>query len=116
MAAISWNLEQIGPNSALHTGTTQDMCVQDIIGIYAKLRVPGPEQRFDNTFRILLQWRRLQTNRTHIGPTLHVGPNKDGFHAVMVKQFVVNENITCENLHARLMVCAYKHNNHISQV
>ena len=52
------------------------MCLQNIIGISAKLRVLGPGQIFDNTFRILLLWRRqLQTNRTHIDPTLHVGPN-----------------------------------------
>ena len=44
------------PNFALHSRTTQDMCVQDIIGISAKLRALGPEQ-------------------THIGPTHYVGPN-----------------------------------------
>ena len=50
MAAISWNLEQLGPNSALQSGTTQDVCVQNIIGISLKLRVLGPAQRFENTF------------------------------------------------------------------
>ena len=54
------------------------MCVQNILGIYAKFMALDPEHRFDNTFWILLMWRqqqRLQTNQTHIGPTLHVGPN-----------------------------------------
>ena len=49
------------------------MCLQNTIGISAKLRSLGPEQRFENTFWILQ--RRLQTNQTHISPTLHVGPN-----------------------------------------
>ena len=73
----SWNIEQLGPNFALHSGTTQDRCLQNIIRISAKLRVQGTGQRFDNTFWILLMRRRqqLQTNQTHIGPTLHVGPN-----------------------------------------
>ena len=30
MAAISRNLEQLGPNFALYSRTTQDMCVQNI--------------------------------------------------------------------------------------
>ena len=53
------------------------MCVQNIIVISAKLRVLGSGKRFGNTFWILLLlWRRLlQTNQTHTGPTLHVGPN-----------------------------------------
>ena len=54
MAAILQNLEQIGPNYALHSGTTQDMGLQNIIGISAKLRALGPEQRFKHTFWILL--------------------------------------------------------------
>ena len=76
MATILRNLEQVGQIYALHTETAQDMCVQNIIGISAKFRVLGPEQKFNNTFWIFLQRRRrLQTNQTHIGPTLHVGPN-----------------------------------------
>ena len=77
MAATLRNLEQLGPNYALYTGTTQDMCVHNIIGISAKLRALGPEQRFYNTFWILLL--RLQTNQTrvHVGRTLHVGPNNN---------------------------------------
>ena len=77
MTAISRNLKQLGPNFALHSGTTQDMSVQSIIGISAKLRALGPEQRFNNTLWILLM-RRLQTNQTHIGPKLHVGPKYIG--------------------------------------
>ena len=82
MAGISRNLEQLGPSFALYSGTTQDMCLQNIIGISAKLRALGPGQRFDNTFWILRR-RWLQTNQTHIGPTLHVGPkliNKQDCH------------------------------------
>ena len=71
MAANSWNLEQLGP---LHGETTQDMCLQNIIGISAKLRALGSGQKFDNTFWILLMRRRwrLQTNQTHIGPTMFI--------------------------------------------
>ena len=78
MAAILLNLEQLNPNFALHAGATQDMRLRNIIGISAKLRVLGPEQRFDNTFWILLMWRSrwlFQTNQTYIGPTLHVEHN-----------------------------------------
>ena len=78
MATISWNLEQLGPNFALHTATTQDMCVhQDL----CKLRALSPEQRFDNTFLDppTQPWR-LQTNQTHIGPTLHVESNDKQEH------------------------------------
>ena len=69
MATILQNLDQMGP--------TQDMCLQNIIGISAKLKVLGPGQRFEKTFWILLLLlrQRLQTNQTHIGPILHVGPN-----------------------------------------
>ena len=49
------------------------MCLQNFIGISAKLRALGPGQRFDYKFWILQQW--LQTYQTHIGPTLHVGLN-----------------------------------------
>ena len=69
MAAISWNLEHLGPNFALHSRTTQDTCVQNIMGISAKLRGLGPEQRSPYTFWILMR-RRLQTNQKYIGPTL----------------------------------------------
>ena len=45
------------------------------MGISVKLRALGPGQRINNTFWILvLQGRWLQTNQTHIGPTLYVGP------------------------------------------
>ena len=46
------NLDQLGPNFALHSGTTHDMCKQNIMGISAKLRALGPRQRFDYTFWI----------------------------------------------------------------
>ena len=48
MAVILWNLEQLGPNFALHSGTTQDMCLQNIIRISLKLRVLGLAQKFKN--------------------------------------------------------------------
>ena len=86
MAAILQNLYHLGPNFALHSRTTQDMCVQNIIGISAKLRALARSQRFSYTFRILRRRRRLQTNRTHIGPHIHVGPNK------------VNQNILLQTL------------------
>ena len=41
MAAISLNPEYLGLNFALHSGTTQGTCVQNIIGISAKLRAVG---------------------------------------------------------------------------
>ena len=48
MAAILWNLEQLGRNFALHSGTTQDMCLQHMIGITVILRMlhvdPGQKQ------------------------------------------------------------------------
>ena len=73
MAAILRNLEQLGPNFALHSGTTQDMCVWNIIRISLKLRALGPAQRFEDTFWILLPLRWLQSYQTHIGPTIQRG-------------------------------------------
>ena len=70
MVTISQNLEQSGPNFALHSGTTQDMCMKNIIKISGKFRVLGPEQRFD-------LHRQLQSHQSHIDPTLHVGPNNE---------------------------------------
>ena len=76
MAAILWNLEQFGPTFALHSGITQDICLQNMTGISVNLRAlhVGPKQRFEHTFWIL-QRRRLHTRQTHIGPTFHVGPD-----------------------------------------
>ena len=37
MAAISQNVEQLGPYFAPQSGTTQDICVQNIIGISLKI-------------------------------------------------------------------------------
>ena len=69
ITAISRNLKQLGQNFALHSGTNQDMRVQNIIGISTKLRVLGSEQRLYNTFGILQMWRqRLQTIQTHMVP------------------------------------------------
>ena len=68
------NLEHLGPNCALHSGTTQDMRAQNIMGISAKLRGLAKGQRSPYTFWILT-WRRLQTNEKHIGLHIHVGPN-----------------------------------------
>ena len=76
MAVISQNLEQqLGPNFALHSDTTKDMCLQSIIGISAKLRVLGPSQRFDNTLILDPAAAAASMLSKHIGPTLHVGPN-----------------------------------------
>ena len=81
MVVVSWNLEELGQTLALHSGTTQDMFLQNFIGISVKLKVPDPEQRFEHTFRILLHFLRrrqqLQTYQIHILITLYVGPNKD---------------------------------------
>ena len=63
MAAISQKFEQLGPNIALHSRSAQDMCLQIIIGISAKLRALGSKQRFENTCWILCR-RRFQTNQT----------------------------------------------------
>ena len=38
MAAILWNLEQLGQNFALHSKTTHGMCMQNMIGISATLK------------------------------------------------------------------------------
>ena len=70
MAAFSQNLEHLGRNFALHSETTQVMCMQNIIEITVIIRV----QRFEHTF-CLQRRRRLQTYQTYIDPTLHVGPN-----------------------------------------
>ena len=77
MAAISRNLEQIDLNFPLYSGTTQNMRLQFIIEIPVKFRSLRPEQRFDNTFWILLMQQRqqIQTNQTLICPTLQVEPN-----------------------------------------
>ena len=75
MATISRNLEQLARNFALHSRTTEYMCLQNIIGISVKMRALGPGQRLQRTFWILWR-RRLQRYEKHIGPTLHVGPNK----------------------------------------
>ena len=47
MATISRNLEQLGPNFALHSLTTQDLGLQNIIGISTKMRALGLGQRYD---------------------------------------------------------------------
>ena len=64
-------------NCALHFGTTQNMCPQNMIGISVILRMLDPGQRFRYTFWILRWWQhqRLQRyqNHIHVGPTLHVG-------------------------------------------
>ena len=36
------------------------------------MRALGPGQRFEHTFCV--QRLQIQTNQTHIGPTLHMGP------------------------------------------
>ena len=78
MAATSRNLWQLGQTCALHSWSTQGMCVQNITEISEKLWALGPEQRVENTFWILLLLRRrLQTYQTHIGRTLHVGHNNN---------------------------------------
>ena len=75
MATILRNLEHLGPNFALHSGTTQDTCVQNINGISAKLRGLGVGQRSPYKFWILTPRWWLQTNQKNIGPRFHVGPN-----------------------------------------
>ena len=46
MAAVLLNIEQLGQHFALHLGTTQDMCLQNIIGI-SVMRALGPGQCID---------------------------------------------------------------------
>ena len=74
---LKWPPQKFSPHFTLHSRTTHDMCEQDIMWISPKLRALGPGQTFDNTLWILLlqRWRWLQTNQTHIGPTLYVWPN-----------------------------------------
>ena len=79
MAAISWNLQQLGPNFALHSGTSEDTCLQNIIVTFANLRALGRGQRFMCTFWSL-HWQ-LQTNQTHIVSIFNMGPNKISFSA-----------------------------------
>ena len=86
MAVISRNLEHLGPNLALHSGTTRGTRVQNIIGISAKLRGLRPVQRSPYTFWILM--RRIQTNQKDIGPTLHVGPNELGDAGSVISQVI----------------------------
>ena len=50
------------------------MCVQNIMGIFAKLRGLDAVQRSLYTLLIPMR-RRVQTNKKHIGPHIHVGPN-----------------------------------------
>ena len=54
MATILQNLDQLGQNFALHSETTQSMCLQNIIGISVQLRALDPAQRFQHTIWILL--------------------------------------------------------------
>ena len=46
MTAISWNLEQLGWNFALHSRKTKYI----FIGISVNMRVPSLGQRFQDTF------------------------------------------------------------------
>ena len=66
MAAISQNLEYLGLNFALHSGTTQDTCVQKIMGISAKLRPVGWGQRSLYRLWILTRRRPSKTYRSPI--------------------------------------------------
>ena len=43
---ISWNLEHLGQNFALYSGTTQDTSLWNITGISVKRRALGPGKRF----------------------------------------------------------------------
>ena len=86
MSAILRNLEQLGPNFALCTGTAQDMCVQNIIQ----------------------QW--LQTNQTHIGPTLHVSPNykSQTYHYLLTSLIMTTEQQPdLNNLHIQIDINVY---------
>ena len=71
-----WNLEQfLGRNFALHSRTTQGMCMQSMIGISVTLMMLDPVQKFKHKFWIL-QWQ-LQMYQKNIGSTLNVRPNND---------------------------------------
>ena len=42
IAAILWNLQQLGRNFVLDSGTTHGICMQSIIGIYVIMRILEP--------------------------------------------------------------------------
>ena len=90
MAAILRNLEQLGRYFALHTMTTQSMCLQNIFGISVIMRALDPGQRFEHTFWILLRWW-LQRHQKHIGSTLHVEPKNILFLGGMTISTVSSE-------------------------
>ena len=71
MTTILRNLEKLGQNFALHSGTIQDMCLQNIIGISVKMRALGPGKRFEHTLWIILGGGGGFKPIQHI----HVGPN-----------------------------------------
>ena len=54
MAAILWNLEQLGQNLALHSGTTPDIYLQNMIGISVTLRMLDPGQRLESAVAALM--------------------------------------------------------------
>ena len=110
MATISQNIKQLGPNFPLHSGTTQDMCLQNVSTISAKLRALGPGQRFNYTFFIIQRW--LQTNQAQIGPTQksHVGTNKSRRLGLDVGYI----NLTVKAVQCRVLhVCKRSINQHL---
>ena len=86
MADISRNIELLGRNFALHSGTTQSMCLQNIIGISVKLRALDPSQRFKHTFWILdpppLAAAASMLSKTYKSHT-HVGPDNKYTHCTV---------------------------------
>ena len=76
MDAILWNLEHLSWNFALHSETTQGMCMRSMIGISVLLRMLDPVQGLEHTFLTQRQWGRqwwwLQMYPKRISPTLHV--------------------------------------------
>ena len=86
IAAILRNLEQFGQDFALHSRTTQGMCMQNIIGIPVIMRALALEQRFGNTFWIMWR-RRLQLYQKHKGPTHHMGPNNNDIASNRIAQY-----------------------------
>ena len=79
MAAISRNPEHLCQNFAPHSTTTKSMCMQNIVRTSPIMRALEPAQRLKHTFFLQQQQgpRQLQRYKKHIGPILHVGPNKN---------------------------------------
>ena len=93
MAAISQNLEQLGPNFPQHSRTTQGMCVQNI-DHRDFFQIEG--DRFGTKIQehildlTTAAAATLNLSNTYIGPTLHVGTNKAYNNSIILQIDVVS--------------------------